>query len=43
LLYLFDNGIAPYVSYSTAFTPTSFTDENGKILEPMKASSGKPG
>ncbi len=43
LLYLFDNGIAPYVSYSTAFTPTSFTDENGKILEPMKGNQWEAG
>ncbi|WP_437887410.1 ferrioxamine B receptor FoxA [Phytobacter sp. V91] len=43
LLYLFDNGVAPYVSYSTAFTPTSFTDENGKILEPMKGKQWEAG
>ncbi len=43
LLYLFDNGIAPYVSYSTAFTPTSFTDENGKILQPMKGKQWEAG
>ena len=43
LLYLFDNGFAPYVSYSTAFTPTSFTDENGKILEPMKGKQWEAG
>lgn len=43
LLYLFDNGFAPYVSYSTAFTPTSFTDENGKILQPMKGKQWEAG
>ncbi|MGB8711705.1 MAG: TonB-dependent receptor, partial [Onishia taeanensis] len=26
----------PYVSYSTAFTPTSFVDANGDLLEPME-------
>lgn len=36
LLYLFSNGLAPYVSYSTAFTPTSFVDASGDLLEPMK-------
>ncbi|MFG6175978.1 TonB-dependent siderophore receptor [Halomonas sp. THAF12] len=36
LLYLFDNGLAPYVSYSTAFTPTSFVDASGDLLEPME-------
>lgn len=35
LLYLFDGGLAPYVSYSTAFTPTSFVDAQGKLLNPM--------
>ncbi|MGK9175923.1 ferrioxamine B receptor FoxA [Yokenella regensburgei] len=43
LLYLFDNGFAPYVSYSTAFTPTSFTDEFGKILQPMKGKQWEAG
>lgn len=43
LLYLFDNGFAPYVSYSTAFTPTSFVDENGKILDPMKGKQWEAG
>ncbi|MFQ3786995.1 TonB-dependent siderophore receptor [Halomonas sp. A29] len=36
LLYLFDNGIAPYISYSTAFTPTSFVDAEGDLLPPME-------
>ncbi|MDT8896038.1 TonB-dependent siderophore receptor [Halomonas sp. I1] len=36
LLYAFDNGVSPYVSYSTAFTPTSFVDVNGDLLEPME-------
>jgi len=43
LLYLFDNGFAPYVSYSTAFTPTSFVDGNGKILDPMKGKQWEAG
>lgn len=36
LLYLFDNGIAPYVSYSTSFSPSAFTAENGDLLEPSE-------
>ncbi len=36
LLYLFDHGVAPYLSYSTAFTPTSSSNENGNVLEPTK-------
>lgn len=43
LMYLFDSGFAPYVSYSTAFTPTSFTDEYGKILKPMKGKQWEAG
>lgn len=43
LLYLFDNGFAPYVSYSTAFTPTSFADDNGNVLEPMKGKQWEAG
>ncbi|KAA1174109.1 TonB-dependent siderophore receptor [Marinobacter salinexigens] len=38
LLYLFDNGLAPYVSYSTSFSPSAFTGENGELLAP---STGK--
>jgi len=43
LLYLFDNGFAPYVSYSTAYTPTSFVNETGKILEPMEGKQWEAG
>lgn len=38
LLYQFDNGVAPYLSYSTSFSPNTFTDENGDLLDP---STGK--
>ncbi|MEX0603237.1 MAG: TonB-dependent siderophore receptor [Marinobacter sp.] len=34
LLYLFENGIAPYMSYSTSFSPNAFTDANGDLLAP---------
>ncbi|MCV9878247.1 ferrioxamine B receptor FoxA [Brenneria izbisi] len=43
LLYLFDSGFAPYVSYSTAFTPTSFVGEDGNVLEPMKGKQWEAG
>lgn len=43
LLYLFYNGFAPYISYSTAFTPTSFADENGNVLDPMKGKQWEAG
>ncbi|MBE7217938.1 MAG: TonB-dependent siderophore receptor, partial [Caulobacteraceae bacterium] len=34
LLYLFDNGLAPYVAYSTSFEPQTATDKNGNVLAP---------
>ncbi len=37
LLYLFDNGIAPYASYSTSFEPVIGTDANGNPFTPTKA------
>jgi iron complex outermembrane receptor protein len=43
LMYSFDNGFAPYVSYSTAFTPTSFTDVQGNLLKPMEGAQWETG
>lgn len=43
VMYLFDTGIAPYVSYSTSFTPTSFVDDKGQLLEPMKGKQWETG
>ena len=37
-VYQFDNGIAPYVSYSTSFQPASGTDRSGN---PFKPTAGK--
>ncbi|WP_371998725.1 TonB-dependent siderophore receptor (plasmid) [Tistrella mobilis] len=34
LLYLFDNGIAPYVSYSESFEPLAGTDRDGTPFKP---------
>ncbi|MFT3812852.1 MAG: TonB-dependent siderophore receptor [Acidovorax sp.] len=34
LVYLFDNGIAPFVSYSESFEPTAGRDRNGNRFEP---------
>ncbi|CAI1801659.1 Ferric hydroxamate uptake [Serratia liquefaciens] len=34
LLYRFDNGFSPYVSYSTAVTPEALPDQNGHMLKP---------
>lgn len=43
VVYLFDNGVAPYLSYSTAFTPTSFVDESGDLLKPMEGEQWETG
>ena len=43
LLYLFDNGVAPYVSYSTSFTPTSFIDDKDQLLKPMTGKQWEAG
>lgn len=37
LLYLFDNGLAPYASYSTSFEPVIGTDANGVAFVPTEA------
>ncbi len=36
LLYLFDNGIAPYVSYGTSFVPSTELSASGAVLNPTK-------
>lgn len=36
LLYLFDNGIAPYASYATSFQPVTSQGAGGAILAPSK-------
>ncbi len=36
LLYLFDSGIAPYVSYSTSFSPSLYTGADGSPLAPTE-------
>ncbi|WP_049973691.1 TonB-dependent siderophore receptor [Azospirillum sp. B4] len=36
LLYLFDNGVAPYVSYATSFLPQTTVDRNGNVLAPTE-------
>lgn len=37
LLYRFDNGAAPYISYSTSFEPLVGVDANGNSFVPMEA------
>ena len=43
VLYLFDNGVAPYLSYSESFNPNSNTDENGDLLEPTEGKQYEAG
>lgn len=34
LVYLFDNGVAPYVSFSQSFSPNAGVDRDGRALDP---------
>lgn len=36
LLYLFDNGLAPYVSFGTSFVPSTQLSATGEVLDPTK-------
>ncbi|OLS51304.1 TonB-dependent siderophore receptor [Rhodovulum sulfidophilum] len=36
-VYHFDNGLSPYLGYSTSFYPAGGTDRNGKAFEPTNA------
>ena len=41
--YLFDNGVAPYVSYSTSFEPMLGTDFNSRPFEPSEGKQAEVG
>ncbi|MDS9469145.1 TonB-dependent siderophore receptor [Paracoccus sp. MBLB3053] len=43
LSYVFENGVAPYVSYATSFEPEIGTDRNGATLEPTKGKQWEVG
>lgn len=43
LLYAFDNGVSPYVSYSQAITPQSLSGQNGNLLKPTTAEQYEAG
>ena len=43
LNYLFDNGISPYVNYSTSFVPTSGTDQFGALFRPTTGEGAEIG
>ncbi|KPF42635.1 hypothetical protein IP76_16565 [Rhizobium sp. AAP43] len=36
LLYLFDNGLAPYLSYGTSFVPSTALSADGSVLDPTE-------
>lgn len=43
VLYAFDNGISPYVSYSTSFNPTSNYSSGAQILDPTTGKQWEAG
>jgi len=43
VLYLFDNGIAPYLSYSESFNPNSYSDSTGNPLAPTDGTQWEAG
>lgn len=43
LLYRFDSGLAPYLSYSTSFSPNSTSDQKGNLLAPTKGEQKEVG
>lgn len=43
VLYLFDNGIAPYFSYSESFNPNSYSDAQGNPLAPTEGTQWEAG
>ncbi|MBN8886259.1 MAG: TonB-dependent siderophore receptor [Rudaea sp.] len=43
LNYLFDGGVAPYVSYATSFQPTPGADFSGKLFKPTEGNQVEAG
>ncbi|KTT14938.1 MULTISPECIES: TonB-dependent siderophore receptor [Pseudomonas] len=43
VLYLFENGLAPYVSYSESFNPNTVSDQDGKPLAPTEGTQWEAG
>ena len=42
-VYLFDNGVSPYVSYATSFQPAIGTDASGNIFKPTEGKQYEAG
>lgn len=43
LLYEFDSGVSPYVSYATSFLPSSNVDASGQLLQPSEGQQYEAG
>lgn len=43
VLYAFDNGLSPYLSYSESFSPSSAYDADGQLLEPTEGRQWETG
>jgi len=43
VLYLFENGLAPYVSYSESFNPNTVSDQDGRPLAPTEGTQWEAG
>ena len=43
MVYLFDNGIAPYFSYADGFNPSLRADQQGNLLQPATAKQFEAG
>ncbi len=43
VLYQFDNGIAPYISYSESFNPSTYSDAAGSLIEPSEGKQWEVG
>ncbi|CDZ95175.1 TonB-dependent siderophore receptor [Pseudomonas saudiphocaensis] len=43
VLYQFDNGIAPFVSYSESFNPSTYSDAAGSLIEPSEGTQWELG
>ncbi|WP_136248815.1 TonB-dependent siderophore receptor [Halomonas borealis] len=43
LLYRFDNGVSPFINYTTSFSPNSLSKADGTILEPTEGEQVEAG
>ncbi len=43
VLYQFDNGVAPYISYSESFNPSTYSDAAGSLLDPSEGTQWELG